>query len=495
MEKQILKSVHFKQLKCLNDVTICFSDTLTAIMGVNGSGKTTVIHALACVYRPDDGGKGENHKFPEFFVPNTDSLWRGSELYVVNEIEGRNGQRSILPSKRYGKDFDRWSPRYENRPRRNVYYIGIDTCLPEIEKNTATSRIQYSSEKKIGRLADSIIHDSAYILNKPYQELLDNTYQNKHFSGVALSSGLKYSSLSMGTGEQRVLKILEKVRSAEAYSLVLIDEIDLLLHVSALGRLIEVLYSIAQSKHLQIVFTTHSVEMLALKRYVRIQYIANVEVESDSKTFVYEKISSDLLYSLTGKTRRPIKIYVEDTLAASIVKEIARNNGLTSDVEIVIYGSINNSFTLAASFALCSDKPEHVLIVLDGDRYITKEEKESQIKKRLSGSEDTIGEKQAQALSMIAQFHLPDGIPPEQYLHNMILKYELETSELYKAANAIKAVSDSHQWLYRIHEQTGFSESEIVHEIFRIAASSSDMINYTEEITKWLLLTKEAMMQ
>ena len=110
MEKQILKSVHFKQLKCLNDVTICFSDTLTAIMGVNGAGKTTVIHALACVYQPDDGGKGENHKFPEFFVPNTDSLWRGSELYVVNETEGKNGQRVVLPSRRYGKDFDRLPP-------------------------------------------------------------------------------------------------------------------------------------------------------------------------------------------------------------------------------------------------------------------------------------------------------------------------------------------------------------------------------------------------
>lgn len=334
MEKQILKSVHFKQLKCLNDVTICFSDTLTAIMGVNGAGKTTVIHALACVYQPDDGGKGENHKFPEFFVPNTDSLWRGSELHVVNETEGKNGQRVVLPSRRYGKDFDRWSPRYENRPKRNVYYIGIDTCLPEIEKSTATSRIKYSSPKKTGRLADNIIRDSAYILNKPYQELLDNTYQNKHFLGVALSSGLKYSSLSMGTGEQRVLKILEKVRSAEAYSLILIDEIDLLLHISALDRLIEVLHDIAQSRHLQIVFTTHSVEMLKLSRYVRVQYIANVD--PGDKTFVYEKIGGDLLYSLTGKTCRPIKIYVEDALAAAIVREAARKNGMTADVETVI---------------------------------------------------------------------------------------------------------------------------------------------------------------
>ena len=55
-------------------------------MGVNGSGKTTVIHALACAYQPDEDGKGENHRFPEFFVPNTDSLWKGSEFTVANEI-------------------------------------------------------------------------------------------------------------------------------------------------------------------------------------------------------------------------------------------------------------------------------------------------------------------------------------------------------------------------------------------------------------------------
>ena len=133
MEKIILKSVFFNRLKGLKDVNISFSETLTAIMGVNGSGKTTVIHALACLYQPD--GNGENHKFPEFFVPNTDSLWKGSELNVVNENRDSAGKRNVLSSRRYSKDFDRWSPRYENRPKRNVYYIGIDTCLPDIENS------------------------------------------------------------------------------------------------------------------------------------------------------------------------------------------------------------------------------------------------------------------------------------------------------------------------------------------------------------------------
>ena len=138
MKKIKLKSVFFKKLKGLNNVNIEFSDTLTAIMGVNGSGKTTVIHALACVYQPD--ANGENHRFPEFFVPNTDSLWQGSEFHVVNTIENSKGKKMILPSRKYSKDSDRWSPRYSNRPKKNIYYVGIDTCLPAIEKETTKNR-------------------------------------------------------------------------------------------------------------------------------------------------------------------------------------------------------------------------------------------------------------------------------------------------------------------------------------------------------------------
>ena len=56
---------------------------------------------------------------------------------------------------------------------------------------------------------------------------MDNLFQRKHLTGVQLRSGLKYSSLSMGTGEQRTIKILDCVLKAEPYSLILIDEIDL----------------------------------------------------------------------------------------------------------------------------------------------------------------------------------------------------------------------------------------------------------------------------
>lgn len=82
---------------------------------------------------------------------------------------------------------------------------------------------------------------------------------------------------------------------------------------------------------------------------------------------------------------------------------------------------------------------------------------------------------------------------PERQLYIMLREFEPTSSELCKAANEISAVDDSHQWLSKICEQTGFSEAEIVHEIYHAAASSEDMIEYTKEIEQWLLSTQKGL--
>lgn len=379
MNKISLKAAHFKQLKGLKNADFHFSDTLTAIMGVNGAGKTTVIHALACVYQPDHiGPRSEDYKFPYFFIPNTDSLWSGSEFSIVNEIENERHIKTTLPPRTYHKDFDRWAPRYENRPKRNVYYLGIDSCLPDIEKSTPTSRIRYTPHESTDPKAQKTIEKAGGILNKRYTMLFDNEYRNNHFPGVSLDNGIRYSSLSMGTGEQRTIRILEKVYHAELYSLILIDELDLLLHVSAFRKLIKVLYDLALQKHLQIIFTTHSLDVISLSQYVQIQYIDNIITDTgEPKSLVYDRINEDLVYSISGTTSRPIKVYVEDTLAKAIVRAIVQRNQMSLKVEICTFGSISNAFTLAASFVLTSANTQNVLIVTDGDEYRSYEEKSS----------------------------------------------------------------------------------------------------------------------
>lgn len=57
---------------------------LTAILGPNGCGKSTILHALACCYKPPAGSDQQNWRFRDFFTPTTDATWVGSSLKMVH---------------------------------------------------------------------------------------------------------------------------------------------------------------------------------------------------------------------------------------------------------------------------------------------------------------------------------------------------------------------------------------------------------------------------
>lgn len=99
-QKITIEKIYFKELKALSKVMISISPTLTAIMGVNGVGKTTVIHALACMFQPND--EGENYKFPDFFTPSSDSLWANSELTLYYKSETGNIERKYSKKQKDG---------------------------------------------------------------------------------------------------------------------------------------------------------------------------------------------------------------------------------------------------------------------------------------------------------------------------------------------------------------------------------------------------------
>lgn len=491
MEKIHIQSVYFKNLKGLRDVKIEFEKPLTAIMGVNGAGKTTVIHALACIYRPDIGGQGEDHHFPDFFVPNTDARWRGSEFHVVNKVETANDVWETQSSCEYTKAFDRWKPRYASRPKRNVYYLGIDTCMPEIEKRNNSSFVQYTSRNRSDRISTKVLEVAAFVLNKDYSTLVDNLYNNHHFLGVITRSGLKYSSLSMGTGEQRTIKILEKVMNAEAYSLILIDEIDLLLHVSALRRLIKKLHDIAVSKHIQVVFTTHSLEVLQLEEYVGLQYINVVNKPDGADCFMMlKKPNDDIIRDLTGESTHPIKIYVEDEFSKAIIKSILKKHDICRKTSIIKFGAAQNAFSLAAGKVLSGDDLSNMLIVLDGDVQSTPEEKVEQIKKVVTGTEADIEEKRAQVLSCLNQYALPEGKSPEEFIFDLFMSVTYE-NEVTRVAREVHAVDNNHQLINYICVQLQESVESIMTRIIEMIECNDEWQAFILHIEEWVVAHKD----
>lgn len=480
MGENIIRRLEVKHLKGLNDVTITFSNSLTAIMGINGSGKTTILHALACVYKRERSG--EEYQFSNFLVPNPDSRWSGSELTAVYWQGGINKGKRRLKRRRYYKNADRWAPSYSTRPRRDVFYIGIDTCLPEIERKRRNTYIFYTTRAMEDRISNKIIRKSAYVLDKDYSELLEHNIQKKDIYGVKLNNGLSYSALSMGTGEQRVIKILNTVFKAPDYSLILIDEMDLLLHVNAFKKLLHVINEEAIRKNIQIIFTTHSL-MISEFDFISIQYIEQIP----QRTFVYTSINTEMIYSMTGVEARAIKVYVEDSLAQALVKKIAKELNIWKKVEVHLFGSAENAFTLASSTILRNELKDNILIVLDGDVYIDKDSKLQQIKKCLSGTEKDIEEKWEQALLLISQFSLPkDYLNPEQFIHKLLSDPKNEQCELVQLASAIRNVDDKHSFIYDIVKRVGDNYDVVINDILSIISQTPEWQDYTQNIRKWL---------
>lgn len=293
--KLFVKEMHISKLKGLYNLDLVFDKNLVAIMGVNGAGKSTILHALACINNRYE--KGEEYKFNYFFTPTTDTTWKDSCFTVVtyDENEKKTSEKTFMKNKK------RWI-NYADRPKRDIYYLGVSTCIPEIEIEKTKSFINYISNQDNGKNAKNIVNDASYILNKDYTELLLNETSKKKYMGVSTQEGVSYSSLSMGAGEQRVIKILQMMYSAHQYSMLLIDELDLLLHADAFRKLVEKISDIASKKNMQIIFTTHSMEMTELTKFADIRYIE----KKPGKYVVYNSIKPDLLYGLSGKKLKNI---------------------------------------------------------------------------------------------------------------------------------------------------------------------------------------------
>lgn len=477
-----IDKMYIKKLKGIEELEIQFSDKLTAIMGVNGIGKSTILHALACIYSPYQ--KGDDYQFPFFFTPNPDMSWKNSKFCIdyYDYYNGKNIKRE------YKKDKDRWAPRYVNRPKRDVYYIGIDSCIPEIEKEKQTSFIDYLTSQINDNLSDKILKATSYVLNKQYDQLTINKTKKKELLGVKTNEGISYTSLSMGAGEQRVFRIMQILYNAYPYSLILIDEIELLLHVTALHRLVKKIYEIASNNNLQIIFTTHSMEMSKLDNFVEIRYLRQTSLN----TMVYNSMTSDLIYELTSERKNELKLYVEDLLAEVIIKRIAFEMGMSRNVKVIKFGAARNAFVLAVGFVIEPNQNNNKLIILDGDVYRENDEKKKEIKKLLTGTEKTHDNRVQEACEMITQFTLEKGQSPEKNIYDMLTEMG-SNNECTNIAQNIHAVNNSHEWLSKIADEMGYGIEATYTRIIDIVSENTRWETYVKNVRDWLLSKKENM--
>jgi ABC-type lipoprotein export system ATPase subunit len=492
ISQQVIHSLNITKLKGILALDeIRFDEKpLTAILGPNGCGKSTVLHALACCYRPPDGSNGKSWQFREFFTPTTDSTWAGSSLTMHHSYrDGATEHKDI--STEYRKKADRWSPRYSSRPVRDVYFIGIKSCVPRIEEETYNSAIRYQTEEHAD--ATLIKTKMGVVFNRDYTELnVHKAHAGRKYNGLA-HDGNRYSALAMGAGEQRVLEILSVVFKAPKYSLILIDEVDLLLHTAALTSLMQLLHDRANDKSLQVIFTTHREAILDLTKIASIKHLHTIK--TPKKTYCFSNTKPEALHRLTGERERPLEIFVEDEMTLTIVEHELFSLGMKRYANITSYGAATNCFTLAAGLLLSgTHSVDSQLFLLDGDVYATEDQRRERVNAVLTGTEPSAPQRRKRCLDGIRKLNPASdaAAAPETQLHWMIRNLppqdDTEGNEIIELAQGIEAVDDTHSFIELIISTLNVNRAAGLLRIVNVASRSPHWQPYVSELREWLEL-------
>jgi len=361
-----------------------------------------------------------------------------------------------------------------------VDYIGIRTCVPSIEDEYATTYLELTSVLRNDDLGNAIRTAASKVLNRNYTSLARKSYGTKRrYRGVQFG-GIDYSSLSMGAGEQRVFEIVERIYTAPKYSLILIDEIDLLLHEDALQKLVSVLNERATEKSLQVIFTTHRESVLA-----RVDLTVHHIFHADGRTLTMPSTHPDVWHRLTGHSIRSLEVFVEDDLAQTIVAKVASDLKLRKHVEIVAVGAATNLFTLASGLALRGESLSTKSFVLDGDVFSTDHDKNAQVKRVLTGHGPLVEQKRAEVLSAITQFDCPVNSWPEKAFHEMLTSID-DKDEVTSVAREIDIPMERHRFLNDIISRLGDSRETGLHKVVEAASQSDGWATYVKPIASWL---------
>ncbi len=342
-----------------------FNFPIVAIVGENGTGKSTILQCAAASYQPSKTSQTDENWFASDFFPKT--IWEDSQRASIRYAI-REGTRSITGSVR--KPGERWRGNPE-RPERAVTYVDLRRLQPIVartgySKLAKDATIELSADtfdtKRLGRFSS--------IMGRKYQGArmaltdADKSRDVPIFIDTASSDGCTYSGYHAGAGQMTVAEFLKL--DPPKNSIVLIDEIETSLHPRAQRRLIRDLAELCREHDLQIVVTTHSPYVLAELPLEARVYL----MRGQSGRHVMTGVSPEFAMTKMDEYPHPeCEIYVEDERAAAMLREIivAHSQGLIDRCAMVPFGQASVGRMLGQM--VDQDRfPRPSCVFLDGDQ-------------------------------------------------------------------------------------------------------------------------------
>ena len=351
-----VERIDIEQFRMLHNQGFALGNKLTAILGQNGTMKTTLLGMICEPFRfeePKDlegrsyrtiGGTLFQMKFNDAFKfsdgPNGferagDHRWN----VLINEAvypEKLYPARTIARTNKQLNDIRTWAGETKTKGKKHVQYPCIYLSLKRLipigeEKNIAHKPLELTPEE---REWFEKHHKKILLVLDEMQDAELVRSSNKSTLGFVTD---RYDSLTNSAGQDNVGKILLSIMSfarlkqelGEAYKggLLLIDEIDATLYPAAQKKLVEFLLKEAGNLQLQVVFTTHSpdtIRVLYNQSYSQQCKVVYLETR-DGETDVFEDLPlQSVLAHLRAETvpqhQLKIKVMAEDESTRMFMK-------------------------------------------------------------------------------------------------------------------------------------------------------------------------------
>lgn len=307
--KYLLRMI-LEKARGISNRTISFEFPVTAIVGPNGGGKTTILGAAAILYKSIS---------PALFFAKS-GKYDSSMLNWKIEYEAIDQRvKSDDTVRRTAKYHNlKWA---RNTLDREVLVFGVSRTVPAAERKELRRCVSNKFEvadDRVDDLSESVARSVAAILDKDVSEYkhirVDERGMVTLLSGVN-DSGESFSEFHFGAGESSVIRMVLQLESASDNALVLIEEIENGLHPVATIRMVEYLIELAERKRLQAIFTTHSNDALLPLPPNAIWASVNGELYKG-------KLDIRSLRAISGQISSKLVIFVEDDFAALWVRHI-----------------------------------------------------------------------------------------------------------------------------------------------------------------------------
>jgi predicted ATP-dependent endonuclease of OLD family len=371
--------VNQSSIRGLGQFSMEFNYPITVIAGENGCGKSTILSLISCAFHNNNLSfcpmslLSNTKKQRKYYTYSDFFAFTSEERGFLRDIQIKS---TFLTDKSRNTDIRSKSPRkgqwkdYDTRPKKAVSFLGINRILPPSESLTYRN---YSSYFGANQLTDEENTALARYMTRVF---------GKEYTGVSLRKLNKYrlygcnrgannyTGFNMGAGENAVLQLLHEIISAGNGALIVVDEIELGLHVRAQEQLMTVLKELCQLYCTQIICSSHSATIIG-------------SVPPDGRILLRPKNGSiDILYGITpemamselsGTLHAELSIFVEDEVAKDFILTILPSN-IRRRINIMILGSADGSLLHGISTHL-REGDRNFVVIMDGDKRKTKNQK------------------------------------------------------------------------------------------------------------------------